>query len=574
MGAITFFVWDDVLDYQLLLATHLKDAGVEVTMIVQTNEGAQRCSQHRLNFVIAEQVYSFFTIRERIEHWWKGVATSNLEHVHYRGYQLWDICRYERTVTASENDVQSLTRSLVRAAEAIEFFYHIVGYLKPDVLLVWNGLCLPTSAFVEVAKQEGIEVYYQERGFFPNTVVVDRCGVNFASYPSRSWQAVENTLQMGSTQEKETMAYITTLHSLGQSVTGPHHYGNGRALREQLRIPKEMKTVLYVAQIDTDTNIVLYTPHYRSNGALIQKLNYIVSRYRNVSLLVKLHPEDTDRREEFEHCLSANAMVVGNSGIHPLLQLSDIVVVRNSTVGLEALTYGKPVVVLGKALYSHKGFTYDVATDEELEHMLKYLITHDHDSVALQKRVTPFLFYLLSGYLYFIDGKEVFEGSNRRIEEAIVETVRGMKKEMLSLSGEKDTFTTSVAHYLKKRVIHNRGKEMSTYQTPTILLIIYNTHLPVNMVLHRLLSASQQGGELTIIGNEAIEKSDIPHARFARFTPGTLIRVLFKRYDLVIFTAADCMKLRVWCYLVLVRAKKKILLDPFNLTTFLSSTLW
>jgi len=70
-------------------------------------------------------------------------------------------------------------------------------------------------------------------------------------------------------------------------------------------------------------------------------------------LIVKIHPAENDPRE-FEAVKGAQdklGFLVSTQNTVELIQGATAVITINSTVGMEALLYGKPVTALGQCLY-------------------------------------------------------------------------------------------------------------------------------------------------------------------------------------------------------------------------------
>lgn len=430
-------------------------------------------------------------------------------------------------------------------------------------------MTLPTRAFKEVAKTWNIHVYCLERGFFPGTVFVDRQGVNSGSHFSKTWNRTKNGVVTGKA-EKIIMDYLQEIHLQSKSITGPENSIGPREIRKRFGIPEGKKIVLYAAQIDSDTNIIFYSQKYNNNKDLILKLQDIIRRHENACLLIKLHPEDINRQNEFKKLLSSDSVIVDDISIQSLLQAVDIVVVRNSTVGLEALTYFKPVITLGNALYSHKGFTYDVSTDEDLAETMKFLLNGGHNLQDIRNRVIPFLFSLLTSNLYFIDGQGVFKGSNKKIEEECLNKATG--ENSLPIKNEKPSFPAFKVYkpgpinIIKPVPMQAslKGKEKQN-----ILLIIENVDMPLKILTRHLSTAEGNANHITVIGHKLLEKGDLEYNRFYPFTFFNMLKCLIKPWDFLLFASPCSIGRKMSIYLALARSKNKIIINPFNINNLI-----
>jgi len=572
ISSIVFFVWDDLLDYQIPLAKKLKAAGARTTMIVQTNEGGAKCYENRLPFVITDNIYKYFKVSETITNWQSCIDKLDLKEVQYRQQPLLSLCQYEQFLQKNENDPARLKKHLIKAAESIEFFYHIEDNLHPDLLFVWNGKSLPTRVFKEFAKQLNIKVYCLERGFFPETLFIDSRGVNFGSHFSKSWNLSKNKVLPSKAEEKIVSDYLRKLHRQAKSITGPENKISPEEIRKRFGIPEGKKIILYAAQIDTDTNIVFYSRRYDNNKDLIVKLENIISRHKNACLLIKLHPEDINRKNEFEKLLSKHSAIIDNISIQSLLQAVDIVVVRNSTVGLEALTYFKPVIALGSAIYSHKGLTYDVSTDEELEQAISFLVSGKHNISEFQSRIVPFLFSLLSRCLYFINGREVFKQSNQKIEQNCLGESRAKKSVSIQKSKAEAQFYEGIKTGLENFITLKDKNADTTIKAQNILLIVDNVNLPLKTLLKHLADCKANNSSITVIGHKLLKKEYSGCNCYYPFRIFNLLKCLVKPYDLLMLSSFSSLSLKMLLYLLFSRAKKKTILNPFNLKNLIATS--
>jgi hypothetical protein len=137
----------------------------------------------------------------------------------------------------------------------------------------------------------------------------------------------------------------------------------------------------------------------------------------DVFVTIKTHPEDSARDVgDFERMLEGGqGRIVREVHLHALVELADVVVVRNSTVGLEALILGKPVVCLGQSAYSGKGFTYDVENPTELEGVLNRALLSPNPC-APPKGEVPSLSFLPPGKISF---RSFFQSRGRGIQQAL-----------------------------------------------------------------------------------------------------------------------------------------------------------
>jgi hypothetical protein len=101
--------------------------------------------------------------------------------------------------------------------------------------------------------------------------------------------------------------------------------------------------VLFVAQCESDANLLLFSSHFRSNERAIDWC--LSGMAEQQFLLVKTHPKST-RDPRRIRALVGNRGSVVDCHILDAVSLADVVVTISSTVALEAAWRRKPVVLL------------------------------------------------------------------------------------------------------------------------------------------------------------------------------------------------------------------------------------
>jgi CDP-glycerol glycerophosphotransferase (TagB/SpsB family) len=171
--------------------------------------------------------------------------------------------------------------------------------------------------------------------------------------------------------------------------------------------------------MERDSNIISYSPHYRQMPAIIRDLARAVQDLPDVCLIVKPHPEDRDRLAELRSFGSARVRLSEDLSLPSLLAIADVVVTVNSTVGLEALTRRKPVLVLGQAIYGEKGFTFDLESPARLPERLRESLAAAQNGRFNEAAFHRFLAYLLTHSLFRLNGPDPW-GSRDHISQRIL----------------------------------------------------------------------------------------------------------------------------------------------------------
>jgi len=251
---------------------------------------------------------------------------------------------------------------------------------RVDAVAVWNGSRDAALAAVKAARVQGKRVVFVENGFLPGTVQMDLEGVNFesslASLTPEALQAL--TVPAGAFEIAETIVFRQ--RPLGRDT------GHADA---PLPPPDDLPEgfVLFAAQVHDDSQIVRFSPDFRS---IDDAIRYVAAECAAAgrALVVKEHPSDHGRVDHGP--LKASLPEVrfldraDNAG---LIARCGAFVTINSSLALQAVQAGKPVVTLGDAAYNIPG----IATRIRPPGRLRDALTAPAVDEALRKRYLAYL---------------------------------------------------------------------------------------------------------------------------------------------------------------------------------------
>ena len=202
-------------------------------------------------------------------------------------------------------------------------------------LFMWNGLLADQRSAAERAAFAGVRVIRAELGWLPQhkTCFFDPRGVG-ADCTLADW-VFETSLNEA--QAGELLERLARYHEFMRT-WGGHDTPDADVTPPYALIP---------LQVEQDSSIVVYGGGIRNMQQVIDRAREIRPRAR---LVYKLHPKAARTRADYRWPAGA---AVATRGLHELLAGCDEVITVNSTVGLEALAYRKPVTVLGRAFWAH-----------------------------------------------------------------------------------------------------------------------------------------------------------------------------------------------------------------------------
>jgi len=310
-----------------------------------------------------------------------------------------------------------------------------------DCVVVWSGTRLNSRTVAAAARAMGVAVVTLETPFFPRlpgmpaespgltlpdgytlrVMVWDRvCGPQTGpSQITEEWAAaqVAPDLHVFLRELQESRQSKFNAADISRITTGQQ--GGGQAETGSLVRPEGHRVLLACGQLDWDSS--LYYGEAVVNGWEMMVNEAAARLPRGWVLWFKAHPLDMSYRmkgEEFAADLARRhpgcRCLPPTMNIHAAIQAADAVLCINSTVGLEATTYGKPVVNLGTGFYVRAGFTRRVERLEDLGEIIRALparlVKED------EERRDRFLSYLLYHYLIPVGRPDL---ALARIREAI-----------------------------------------------------------------------------------------------------------------------------------------------------------
>lgn len=146
--------------------------------------------------------------------------------------------------------------------------------------------------------------------------------------------------------------------------------------------------------INTEEKLVVFAPELSADMNEISEAVKVVEGIPNTKLVLKLHP--TADLKKFEQFASQNTVLLQHENIHELLNASDVVLIKNSTVGLEAMLFGKSIIVFIKNLQSKNIFASTNAAlkaknKNELENALEKALNEKKEKNKLRKEMSKFV---------------------------------------------------------------------------------------------------------------------------------------------------------------------------------------
>jgi predicted glycosyltransferase involved in capsule biosynthesis len=322
----------------------------------------------------------------------------------------------------------------------IEYIYFLNPYGNEDRLNIYN-----------FCKKENYNIVVFDRGALPNSWFFDRRGFNA---DSRSYDEIYWNKEISDEEEFLTEKYINELCVSDDTLEANGARIGSYLLRKKYNI-LEKKIIFVPMQRPNDSVIKYFSGSVSGIQDFMNSIRLISSSLSTEWVIcVKQHP-----LEKYEINIPGCIVVDEKTHVHDLIEMSDLVILINSGVGLISACFGKPVFCFGKAFYASGGLATSVATVEEVLHCIKNLNKYIPDRKIVLKFINylAFNFYSFAKATYIhaaVEGgkssKSVainLEFSQIRINEIVDAKIERRTVAFKSDSPVYDFFRTSIAQH-------------------------------------------------------------------------------------------------------------------------------
>jgi hypothetical protein len=261
---------------------------------------------------------------------------------------------------------------------------HALDAIRPDVVLLCNGLFFFEAIAWALCRERGIDVVTYERGFIKETLLFRRDEPACLGDVSHLW-AQWRDISLRDDEERRLDEYLDDRRQ-GRRTIDRYWINPTFAGAERRR---SGRLVTLFTNLTWDSAVIGQGLAYDSIQDWLAACIELFAERPEDELVVRVHPAEVklpgkQTREplgEFlEHrfpTLPPNVRIIGPEdpqSSYPLMEGCDLGLVFTSTTGLELALHGKPVVVAGNTHYRGKGFTVEVSSPEELRAAIDRLL--------------------------------------------------------------------------------------------------------------------------------------------------------------------------------------------------------
>lgn len=284
----------------------------------------------------------------------------------------------------SKSDIQIYKNWLESAMIQVTSFSRYLDDVKPDKIVMINGLFSAERIMLELARLRNIDVICYEVGYRPETFFfiqnapVNMCNNEYwPNYKQRTLTQKEN---------KELDSYLIERNKgKGYLINYfPNILTDKNIISKKFNIDFNKKTFLIFPNITWDSTLYKCDLFFESMvDWILETINYFVDK-DELQLIIRAHPaetrlEDADRdpviniiKKHFPN-LPNNIIVLpsdSNVSSYVLMENAYCGIVYGSTTGIEMGLRGVPVITVGKIYYRNQGVSIDPNSKEEYFNIL------------------------------------------------------------------------------------------------------------------------------------------------------------------------------------------------------------
>ncbi|MFV0365927.1 MAG: hypothetical protein ACK5JS_05400 [Mangrovibacterium sp.] len=325
------------------LAKHLEHFSHQVTFAEADPYISHLLRQEGISSVSypkAEAVENFYT------------ANSNIVKQYCRLHRLKNV----QKVVKQKNEAYTRAKAFFQGAQA-------------QKVIIFNGEMNVES---DVCKTLGIKTFFCENGYFPEMFQMNRMGVNakaeYAQLSSAEFMQMhfpkanlpQAHLPIIDIEQSLIMRYALRFFSsdyrriVWQALQGNKAKNRAMTNFKQAPVdsfnPEQLEMwAFFPLQVNSDTQMVLNSPYESMYEVLRCTLPKLIRA--GYQVVLKEHPDEVEPVDYSEFVDNKQVFLLKKFDINRLISESDFTITVNSSVGLQAVSTAKPVILLGESFY-------------------------------------------------------------------------------------------------------------------------------------------------------------------------------------------------------------------------------
>lgn len=275
----------------------------------------------------------------------------------------------QRAKTAMETSAHISGNSFVRQVKLWVYRRQYAGSRalferNPNAVAVaWNGLNSARRVFMDAAKDAGNKTLFFELAPFPDRITIDPNGVNFVNSlpripaPYVAWARENAPDQLQWHRLRDTITQR-------QPATPPKPLSSEHSL--------DGNFIFVPLQVPGDSQLRIFGGDFKTVDKFVQTILRAASKCPpDWHIRIKEHPTAAAFvRAAIEQSGCSNVVLDNTTNTFEQVRKSKLVMTINSSVGMEAMFYEKPVVATGHCFWAIEGIAAHAGTAQKIEQIL------------------------------------------------------------------------------------------------------------------------------------------------------------------------------------------------------------
>ncbi|WP_110280167.1 capsular biosynthesis protein [Loktanella sp. PT4BL] len=243
------------------------------------------------------------------------------------------------------------------------------------VAVAWNGLNGTRRVFMDAAKDAGNKTLFFELAPFANRITIDPRGVNFANSLPRD-QAPYVTWASKHVKDPEHW------HKLRDTIT--QRKSRAVADRTDANLPLTAPFIFVPLQVPGDSQLRIYGGAFKTVELFVDAiLEASVHCPKGWHIRIKEHPSAAPFvRDAIDKSGVSNVVLDNTTDTFEQVKKAKLILTVNSSVGLEAMFFDKPVAACGDCFWAIDGIAAKATTLKDIERIMADPESVTYDTAA------------------------------------------------------------------------------------------------------------------------------------------------------------------------------------------------